>query len=87
MHYSGTLHLARRLAKSHEIPPDSSLPFPRLASVKTPKFIILCYHGIGESGNPLGVAPPANFSNRKCIFFARTIASLPDERAVNCAVA
>jgi peptidoglycan/xylan/chitin deacetylase (PgdA/CDA1 family) len=57
MHYSGALHLARRLAKSHEIPPDSSLPFPRFASVKTPKFIILCYHGIGESGNPLGVAP------------------------------
>jgi peptidoglycan/xylan/chitin deacetylase (PgdA/CDA1 family) len=57
MHYSGTLHLARRLAKFHEIPPDSSLPFPRFASVKTPKFIILCYHGIGESGNPLGVAP------------------------------
>jgi len=57
LQYSGALRLARRLSKSHEIPPDSSLPFPRFAHVKTPKFIILCYHGIGESGNPLGVAP------------------------------
>jgi peptidoglycan/xylan/chitin deacetylase (PgdA/CDA1 family) len=57
LHYSGALQLARRLSKSHEIPPDSSLPFPRFTRVKTPKFIILCYHGIGESGNPLGVAP------------------------------
>jgi len=58
LHYSGALHLARRLSKSHEIRPDSSLPFPRFQRVKTPKFVILCYHGIGESGNPLGVAPP-----------------------------
>jgi peptidoglycan/xylan/chitin deacetylase (PgdA/CDA1 family) len=29
LHYSGALQLARRLSKSHEIPPDSSLPFPR----------------------------------------------------------
>jgi len=57
LQYSGALRLARRLSKSHEIPPDSSLPFPRFGRVKTPKFIILCYHGIGESGNPLGVAP------------------------------
>lgn len=57
LHYSGALRLARRLSKSHEIPPDSSLPFPRFARVKIPKFVILCYHGIGESGNPLGVAP------------------------------
>ncbi len=58
MHYSGALNLARRLAKSHEIHPESSLPFPRFDRVKTPKFVILCYHGIGEAGNPLGVAPP-----------------------------
>jgi peptidoglycan/xylan/chitin deacetylase (PgdA/CDA1 family) len=57
MYYSGALHLARRLAKSHQIRPDSSLPFPRFERVITPKFVILCYHGIGESGNPLGVAP------------------------------
>jgi peptidoglycan/xylan/chitin deacetylase (PgdA/CDA1 family) len=57
MHYSGALHLARRLSKSHEIPPDSSFPFPRFVRIKSPKFVILCYHGIGESGNPLGVAP------------------------------
>ncbi len=57
LHYSGALQLARRLSKSHEIPPDASLPFARFTRVKTPKFIILCYHGIGESGNPLGVAP------------------------------
>jgi peptidoglycan/xylan/chitin deacetylase (PgdA/CDA1 family) len=57
MHYSGALHLARRLSKTHEIHPDSSLPFPRFERINTPKFVILCYHGIGESGNPLGVAP------------------------------
>jgi peptidoglycan/xylan/chitin deacetylase (PgdA/CDA1 family) len=57
MYYSGALNLARRLSKSHEIHPDSSLPFPRFERVKTPKFVILCYHGIGESGNPLGAAP------------------------------
>jgi peptidoglycan/xylan/chitin deacetylase (PgdA/CDA1 family) len=57
MHYSGALHLARRLSRSHEIHPDSSLPFPRFERINTPKFVILCYHGIGESGNPLGVAP------------------------------
>jgi peptidoglycan/xylan/chitin deacetylase (PgdA/CDA1 family) len=57
LHYSGALHLARRLSRSHEIRPDSSLPFPRFVRVKSPKFVILCYHGIGESGNPLGVAP------------------------------
>jgi peptidoglycan/xylan/chitin deacetylase (PgdA/CDA1 family) len=57
MHYTGVLHLARRLAKSHQIHPDSSFSFPRFERVMTPKFVILCYHGIGESGNPLGVAP------------------------------
>jgi peptidoglycan/xylan/chitin deacetylase (PgdA/CDA1 family) len=57
MHYSGALNVCRRLAKSHEMRPDSSLPFPRFQRVKTSKFVILCYHGIGESGNPLGVAP------------------------------
>ncbi len=57
LHYSGALHLSRRLSKSHEIHPDSSLPFPRFERVTTPKFLILCYHGIGESGNPLGIAP------------------------------
>ncbi|HKV62617.1 MAG TPA: polysaccharide deacetylase family protein [Candidatus Acidoferrum sp.] len=57
LHFSGALQLARRLSKFHEIPPDSSLPFPRFVRVNTPKFVILCYHGIGESGNPLSVAP------------------------------
>ena len=57
MHYTGAVHLARRLAKSHQIRPDSSFPFPRFERVTTAKFVILCYHGIGESGNPLGVAP------------------------------
>lgn len=58
MHYIGALNLARRLAKSHEIRSGSSLFFPRFERVNTPKFVILCYHGIGEAGNPLGVAPP-----------------------------
>ena len=57
MHYSGALKLARRLSKSHEIPPSSSLLFPRFERVKTPKIVILCYHGIAESGNPLLSAP------------------------------
>jgi peptidoglycan/xylan/chitin deacetylase (PgdA/CDA1 family) len=57
LHYSGALNLARRLSKSHEIHPDSSLPFPRFQRVEASKFVILCYHGIGESGNPLGAAP------------------------------
>jgi peptidoglycan/xylan/chitin deacetylase (PgdA/CDA1 family) len=67
LHYSGALHLARRLAKSHEIHPDSSLPLPRFVRVKSPKFVILCYHGIGESGNPLGVAPSRElFEGQMC---------------------
>ncbi len=57
LHYSGALHFARRLSQSREILPGSSLPFPRFERVTAPKFVILCYHGIGEAGNPLGVAP------------------------------
>ena len=57
MHYAGVLHLARRISQSHQIRSSSSLPFPRFERVTTPKFVILCYHGIGESGNPLGAAP------------------------------
>lgn len=57
MHFSGALNLARRISRSFEIRPGSSLPLPRLRRVQNPKFVILCYHGIGESGNPLGQAP------------------------------
>jgi len=57
LHYSGTLHLARRLR--------SPTKFLRVvggfghdsAECRIPKFVILCYHGIGESGNPLIAAP------------------------------
>jgi peptidoglycan/xylan/chitin deacetylase (PgdA/CDA1 family) len=67
IHYSGALNLARRLSQSHEIHPGSSLPFPRFERVKTPKFVILCYHGIGESGNPLCAAPTRElFETQMC---------------------
>jgi peptidoglycan/xylan/chitin deacetylase (PgdA/CDA1 family) len=57
MHYSGGLGLARRIGESFELRPGSSLMFPRFRRIQNPKFVILCYHGIGESGNPLGAAP------------------------------
>ena len=53
MHYSGSLSLARRISKQFEIRPDSTLPWLHFRHVLNPKFLILCYHGIGESGNPL----------------------------------
>ena len=57
MHFSGALNLARRISRSFEIRPGSSLPLPRFRRFQNPKFVILCYHGVGESGNPLGQAP------------------------------
>jgi peptidoglycan/xylan/chitin deacetylase (PgdA/CDA1 family) len=57
LHFSGALHFARRLSRTREIRAGSSTLIPRFERLKTPKFVILCYHGIGESGNPLGVAP------------------------------
>lgn len=57
MHYTGALNLARRISKSFEIRPGSVVPLPRFRRIQKPKFVILCYHGIGESGNPLGFAP------------------------------
>ena len=68
MHFSGALNVCRRLAKSHEMRPDSSLAFPRFQRVKTSKFVILCYHGIGESGNPLGVAPTRELFEAQMLF-------------------
>lgn len=58
MQYTGALNLTRRVSRSYEILPGSLALFPRLRRVQTSKFVILCYHGIGESGNPLGSAPP-----------------------------
>src|SRR5882762_5829757 len=58
MQYTGALNLARRVSRSYEILPGSLALLPRFRRVQTPKFVILCYHGIGESGNPLGSAPP-----------------------------
>lgn len=57
MRYTGALDVARRLSKSYEMRPDSAFPFPRFRRIRNPKFAVLCYHGIGESGNPLGLAP------------------------------
>jgi peptidoglycan/xylan/chitin deacetylase (PgdA/CDA1 family) len=56
LHYCGALHLVRRLSKSYEIRPGSRRPWPRFRRIQNPKFVILCYHGIGECGNPLGPA-------------------------------
>jgi peptidoglycan/xylan/chitin deacetylase (PgdA/CDA1 family) len=53
MHYTGSLDLARRISMQFEIRPDSTLPWLRFRQVLNPKFLILCYHGIDESGNPL----------------------------------
>ena len=53
MHYTGALELARRISMQLEIQPDSTLPWLRFRHVLSPKFLILCYHGIGASGNPL----------------------------------
>ncbi len=80
MHYSGALKLARGLAKSHEIPPDSALPLPRFERVKTSKFVILCYHGIGECGNPLGVAPTRELFEAQMHFLSENyrVASLEE---------
>jgi peptidoglycan/xylan/chitin deacetylase (PgdA/CDA1 family) len=58
LHYSGALKLARRLSETHQIRAGSALPFLHLERVTSAKFVILCYHGIGEAGNPLGFAPP-----------------------------
>jgi peptidoglycan/xylan/chitin deacetylase (PgdA/CDA1 family) len=57
LHFSGALHFARRLSRTQEIRAGSATLLPRFERLKTSKFVILCYHGIGESGNPLGVAP------------------------------
>jgi peptidoglycan/xylan/chitin deacetylase (PgdA/CDA1 family) len=53
LHCTGSLSLARQISRQFEIRPDSTLPWLRLQRVMNPKFLILCYHGIGESGNPL----------------------------------
>lgn len=57
LHYSGGLELTRRIGKSFELRPGSSLTFPKFRRIQNPKFVVLCYHGIGESGNPLGATP------------------------------
>jgi peptidoglycan/xylan/chitin deacetylase (PgdA/CDA1 family) len=57
MNYTGALNLARRISKSLEIRPDFATAWPLFRRVQNSKFLILCYHGIGESGNPLSSAP------------------------------
>jgi peptidoglycan/xylan/chitin deacetylase (PgdA/CDA1 family) len=57
MFYTGGLNIARRLSRIYEIRPNSTLPLFRFRRVKQPRHVILCYHGIGESGNPLTPAP------------------------------
>jgi peptidoglycan/xylan/chitin deacetylase (PgdA/CDA1 family) len=57
MRLSGALQLARSLSKKFEMRPNSSWMFPRLQRVQSPKFVVLCYHGIGECGNSLLESP------------------------------
>jgi peptidoglycan/xylan/chitin deacetylase (PgdA/CDA1 family) len=57
MRLSGALQLARSLSKKFEIRPNSSWIFPRLQRIQSPKFVVLCYHGIGECGNSLLESP------------------------------
>jgi peptidoglycan/xylan/chitin deacetylase (PgdA/CDA1 family) len=57
MFYSGLLNLSRRLSEIYEIRPNSSFPLLRFRRVQQTRHVILCYHGIGESGNPLTPAP------------------------------
>jgi len=53
LHYSGTFTLPAGFRKSHEIPPGGGWLWPRFRRVQNPKFVILCYHGNRESGDPL----------------------------------
>jgi peptidoglycan/xylan/chitin deacetylase (PgdA/CDA1 family) len=71
LHYSGALRFVRRLSKSHEIRPGSGRPWPRFRRVQNPKFVILCYHGIGESGNPLSPAPSRESFDAQMRFLSR----------------
>jgi peptidoglycan/xylan/chitin deacetylase (PgdA/CDA1 family) len=71
MHQTGALHLARRVSRSHEILPGSLLPWPRLRKVRTSRFVILCYHGIGESGNPLNPAPTSEAFEAQMFFLRK----------------
>jgi peptidoglycan/xylan/chitin deacetylase (PgdA/CDA1 family) len=66
MHYTGALNLARRVSRSHEI-----LSWLRFRKVQTPRFVILCYHGIGESGNPLGSAPTREAFEEQMLFLSK----------------
>lgn len=68
MHYTGVSNLARQVSRSYEILPGSILPWPRFRRVQTPKFVVLCYHGIGESGNPLSFAPTREAFEAQMIF-------------------
>ena len=68
LHFSGALHFARRFSCSREISSSSSTLLPQFERLKTSKFVILCYHGIGESGNPLGVAPTRELFERQMRF-------------------
>ena len=60
MHYSGALRLARRISKSLELSRTSPLPLLNFHRAQAPRFLILCYHGIGESGNPLIPSPSSD---------------------------
>jgi peptidoglycan/xylan/chitin deacetylase (PgdA/CDA1 family) len=56
MRYTGVLGTMRRFVNAYEVPPPGTRLSGKLCRVKEPKSAILCYHGIGESGNPLGDA-------------------------------
>jgi peptidoglycan/xylan/chitin deacetylase (PgdA/CDA1 family) len=71
MHHTGALNLTRRVSRSYEILPGSPLPWPRLRRVRTPRFVVLCYHGIGESGNPLISAPTREAFEAQMLFLLK----------------
>jgi peptidoglycan/xylan/chitin deacetylase (PgdA/CDA1 family) len=68
MHLSGALYLARRISKKLEMRPKSSFVFPSLRRVQSPKFVVLCYHGIGECGNSLLDSPTAEMFEAQMCF-------------------
>ena len=81
LHFSGALHFARRFSSSREILSGSSALLPRFERLRTSRFVILCYHGIGESGNPLGVAPTRELFEKQMRFLRENYRVVPLDEA------
>lgn len=62
VHRSGLMRLVRRVSRSYELRPGPALGWLRWRRVRSPKFVILCYHRVGTEGIPLFSAmPPETF--------------------------